>query len=699
MLPPPTHTPLIALPALVLDLETTGLDIRTDRVVQVAAIAMQGDVRNKMPELESLVNPQQPIPERSSAIHGILDKDVVGAPRFTDIADKLREIFSGRVIVGHNIGFDIAILRHEFAREGLPWHEPVAIDIGQLVGALQPALPDLGLETVTSALGVSIQHRHSALGDCEAAAEVWARLVPILREREIRTLGETVSLAGERQDLLLHQAQAGWFSIPGELVTAPAPSAPRIDSYVFEQRLADVMSSPPAFIAQSTVVRAAARVMTERGVGALLVGDETEPAAGIVTESDLLRMVAQHDKDPDTAAVSEIMSSPVESMRSDEMLYRALGRMDRTGVRHLCVINETGAAVGMVSQRDLLQHRARGQDMLSDALEAANDAPSLAAAFAQVTPVASRLMQEDLDGVDIARVVSTELQALTGRAARLCIDAMQADGKGPPPSDWCVLVLGSGGRGESLLGADQDNALIHTGNEKDDAWFAEFGARLADLLDAAGVPRCKGDVMAASAQWRGSISIWNRRVDDWLRRARPQDLLNVDIFFDLAAVAGNADLAHRLHHDAVRAASKTPPFLGLLAQSVLAIPPRFSLLGRLPAKDGRIDLKRDGLLPLVSLARTLALRVGARSRATPERLRDAAAAGRLPDADAARLISLHTLILTLILEQQLLDRDEGIATSNTVVLRRLAKKQQSELMKGLHHLDTLVHEVQSLISG
>lgn len=699
MLPPPTHTPLIALPALVLDLETTGLDVRTDRVVQIAAIAMQGDVRAKSPELETLINPLLEIPERSSAIHGIFDKDVADAPRFRDIADKLREVASGRVIIGHNIGFDIAVLRHEFAREGLTWQEPTTIDIAQLLGALQPSLPDLGLETVASALGVNIQHRHSAIGDCEAAAEAWAQLVPILREREIRTLGEAVSLASERQDLLLHQAQAGWFAIPGELVTAPTPRAPRIDSYVFEQSLSDVMSSPPVFVSADTVVRAAARAMTEHGVGALLIGQENEPARGIVTESDLLRMISQHDRNPDTAKISELMSWPVESMHSDAMLYRALGRMDRTGVRHLCVVDESGMAVGMVSQRDLLQHRARNQDMLSDALEAAHDAPSLASAFAQVTSVASRLLLEDLDGVDIARVVSTELQALTGRAAQLCIDSMQAEGKGPPPADWCLLVLGSGGRGESLLGADQDNALIHTGNEEDDSWFAEFGARLADLLDAAGVPRCKGEVMAVSTQWRGTLSTWYRRIDDWLQRARPQDLLNIDIFFDLVSVAGNSELAHRLHGDAVRAASRTPPFLGLLAQSVIAVAPRFSLLGRLPLQEGRIDLKRDGLLPLVSLARTVALRVGSRSRATPERLRDAVAGGRMPDGDAARLINLHSTILTRILEQQLLDRDAGIATSNNVVLKRLGRKQQSELLNGLRHLNTMVNEVQGLISG
>ena len=98
-----------------------------------------------------------------------------------------------------------------------------------------------------------------------------------------------------------------------------------------------------------------------------------------------------------------------------------------------------------------------------------------------------------------------------------------------PAAPWCVLLLGSGGRGESLLSADQDNAIVHAGSEEDDAWFAALGSHLADLLDEAGVRRCQGGIMAANAEWRGSVPAWRERVAGWLRRSAPEDLLHVDI--------------------------------------------------------------------------------------------------------------------------------------------------------------------------
>jgi len=690
----------VALPTLVLDLETTGLDVKNDRVIQVAAIYMQGDRLTDRFEIDTLVNPQITIPKQSIAIHKIQDDDVAEAPLFPVIAERLKNLFSGHVVIGHNIGFDIAVLRHEFARAELSWHEPPVIDIGQLLGALQRSLPDLGFETVASALGVEIRDRHSARGDCRAAAEIWAKLVPMLRDREIRTLGEAQALAGERQDLVLHQTQAGWFTAPDELVAVTSQAnMPRIDSYVFEKQLGDVMRSPPIFIEAITPVRQAMQKMVENKIGALLIGEAGKAPVGIVTENNLLRVVARGDLDLDQAPVNTVMSSPVVAMRSDEMLYRALGRMDHMGIRHLCVNDKYDVPVGMVSQRDLLRHRARGPDMLRDALATAKDIPELAAAYADVKPVASHLLAEDLDGVEIARVISSELQGLTARAVKLSMDAMKADGHGEPPADWCVIVLGSGGRGESLLGADQDNALIHTGSEDDDAWFAEFGRHLADTLDAAGLPRCKGGVMVSNPPWRGTISQWRKRIDDWLRRASSDDILNVDIFFDMISVAGNTELARQVHKDAVQVASKSPAFLGLLAQSTRSVAPRFSLLGNLSLENGRLNLKRDGLLPLVSLARTLALRIGSRSRATPERLRDVVAAGRLGEKDAERLIQLHVLMLTLILKQQLDDIEEGIPTGNSVRFRELDRDVQQQLKRGLHRLDMVVNEIQSLISA
>jgi CBS domain-containing protein len=694
-LPPSTRTPLAALPALVLDLETTGLDVRNDRVVQMAAVGMLGATILDEPRLDRIIDPGVPMPATAARIHGLSDADVRGATRIADVAGTLSALLSGRVVIGHHIGFDLAMLRHETTRAGLTWHEPVEVlDIAQLAGALDPALPDLGLDTIATQFGIEIENYHTAMGDCMAIARVWAKLIGVLRDTDIRTLGEAMSFAARRDDLVLRQAQLGWSAASGSATARPVEtSAIRIDGFAFERCLKDLMSVPPAMIHAGASLREAARTMVERRIGALLIGSPNAPPAGIVTERDLLRIAATERHDFDRITVTEVMTSPVESMSGDEMLYRALGRMDRLSIRHLCVLDAAGRAIGMVSQRDLLQHRARGANMLGDALMAAEDTPTLADAFARVPEVATRLVAEGLGGSDVARVVSAELRALTRRAAELGVARLEAEGHGPPPAAWCLLVLGSGGRGESLLGADQDNALIHTGNDDDDAWFAEFGAHIADLLDAVGVPRCKGGVMAATLQWRGTRDDWRERIDAWLRRARPEDLLNVDIFFDLVPVAGDFGLARGLHDDAVRAAASTPAFMALLAESVRSVAPRIGLFGGLVVKDGRVNLKRDGLLPLVSLARTLALRVGSTSRATPERLRDAVAGGRLADGDAQALIELHGELLTLILNQQLLDLDDGIPLSNRVELKSLNRRHRSRLKQGLRLLDGVVSEL------
>ncbi|TIR45492.1 MAG: DNA polymerase III subunit epsilon, partial [Mesorhizobium sp.] len=84
-------------------------------------------------------------------------------------------------------------------------------------------------------------------------------------------------------------------------------------------------------------------------------------------------------------------------------------------------------------------------------------------------------------------------------------------GHGPPPCAYAVLVLGSGGRGESLMAPDQDNAIVFADGEPngpEDRWFKNLGAKLADMLDISGVPYCKGGVMASNATFRGSLDTW-----------------------------------------------------------------------------------------------------------------------------------------------------------------------------------------------
>ena len=688
--PPSGLSPLSALPLASLDLETTGLDAARDRVIQIGVVLLDGSVLLDEPRMACLVNPDMALPATAARITGLDDAALSGAPALEQVLPRLADLLAGRVVIGVHIAFDLAVLRTQARRLGMAWSDPPSLDVGKVLAALEPTLPHTGMEAVTGMLGVTVSRRHDAPADARAAAECFQRLLPRLSAAGVRTLAEARALVARRRDLVEREVASGWHGGAG----SPAMEAARLDGTVFARTLRDVMSAPPVWIPPGTGLADAARVLVDRRIGSALVGPGHGAPTGIVTERDLLRGLV--DSSP-LAAVEGVMSAPVAGLGQEELLYRALARMDRLGVRHLAVTDGEGRACGMVSHRDLLHHRAREELAVRDATATAASERELATAFGRVPEVAEGLLADGLDGRAIARVIGRELQAVTARMADLACERMVARGRGGPPGGFAVLVLGSGGRGESLLGADQDNALVHDGEPADGEWFAEFGLILAEGLAEAGVRLCDGGVMASNPEWRGTVDQWRGRVAHWLSRARPGDLLNVDIFFDLAPVAGDPSLGHRLRQDAVAAAAATRPFLGLLAQSVTGLAPRLGFLGRLPVEGGRVDLKRHGLLPLVSLVRALALRSGHDVASTGARLDRIEGAGRLGAADCAALLQFQTTCMTLILRQQVEDMRNGMKPSNRVDLAGIPTPDQRSLKSGMNRVATIISDLPALM--
>jgi CBS domain-containing protein len=101
-------------------------------------------------------------------------------------------------------------------------------------------------------------------------------------------------------------------------------------------------------------VRDAAREMTNRNYGAIVVTDEAGKLAGIVTERDLMTKVVAKGLDPDMASVREIMTVAVRTAREDDEVADCLEAMSEGRFRHLPVVDAEGAPVGMVSQRDFV---------------------------------------------------------------------------------------------------------------------------------------------------------------------------------------------------------------------------------------------------------------------------------------------------------------------------------------------------------
>jgi len=699
-------TPLIALDAVVIDTETTDLDPAKARIVEIAALRLLGGRLDTQPPLRRLVRPGELIPAAASQIHGIDDATVANAPVFSAIADEISARLEGAVVIGHSLGFDIAVLKREFARAGMIWTPPRSLDTRLLAEIAAPDLAGYSLESLAAWLGVTAGKRHSALGDAETTARIFFALLPKLRAVGIRTLAEAERACRAMTAALESQHRAGWAEPVKALVDAmPSAAAGRIDSYRYRHRVADVMRAPALFIAPDAPLGAVLDRMMREQVSSLFVhpdgaGGLARPAeTGIATERDLLRELAKSGAAALSTPVSEVASRPLAAVPVDAFCYLAIARMNRLRTRHLGVTDAAGYVIGALSARDLL--RLRGEDAISlgDELEEAASVPDLASAWARLPRVAAALLHEDMPGHSLAALVSRQLCALTAHAAMLAEQRMRDNGQGGPPCAYAFAVLGSAGRGESLLAMDQDNALVFAEGAPDgpeDKWFQQLGVHVADILHEVGVPYCKGGVMAKNPQWRGSVATWSARIVNWIQHSNPRDLLSVDIFFDMLGVHGDIDLTGAIWREAYDAAKGQADFAKLLAETAGAITPGFTLFGRFKSDQGRIDLKKSGLFGIVSAARALAICHHVVEHSTPARIAGISALGLGDESDLEALVEAQGTFLDLLAAQQVEDIEHGVPPSNAVAIKRLSRRDRERLrfaLDAVKHLDELTRDL------
>ncbi len=121
----PQTTPRLRLtrPMVSFDLETTGLDIASDRIVEICCVKLHIDGRREV--RTQRLNPGRPIAPQATAVHGITDADVAGSPRFEQAAADLHAFFVGCDLTGFNIEhFDLPLLTNEFGRAGRTFPAP-----------------------------------------------------------------------------------------------------------------------------------------------------------------------------------------------------------------------------------------------------------------------------------------------------------------------------------------------------------------------------------------------------------------------------------------------------------------------------------------------------------------------------------------------------------------------------------------------
>jgi signal-transduction protein with cAMP-binding, CBS, and nucleotidyltransferase domain len=458
------------------------------------------------------------------------------------------------------------------------------------------------------------------------------------------------------------------------------------------------MSAPVATMPKTAGLLEACRVMAQKGVSSIVITQDDLPV-GIVTERDVLRVVAQSGSIVLHTPLSSVMSSPVVTISEDAFVFVAIGRMERLNLRHLLATDRQGRAVGMITARGLLKLRSGSAVALGDGIASAASAETLKEARTTIPGLARKLQEEDVRAGSIAGIVTSALCDTTARAAELAEASMVESGLGPAPAKYSLLILGSGGRGESLFSADQDNALVHLGKEEDTPWFREFGKRISSLLERAGVPLCKGGVMASNDPWCRSFDAWKAEIDRWVAKANGEDILNVDIFIDFKVVHGASDIADGLREHLLSKGGRSAAFLHILAASTADMKVPLGLFGQFLTQDGLIDIKLRGMMPLVGAVRVLALKHRIAATSTCDRLARLAEEGHMPKGEAKSLGELHEFLLGLMIRQQLANLSMGKRTSNKISPRDLTRVERKRLKTGFKQVQALSWMLQNALSS
>lgn len=215
----------------VIDVETTGLSPQRDRILELAIVRLD-ESGAIVDEWVSRFDPEGPV--GATHIHGITQADVVGQPRFADVAPMVMAALSGLAVVAHNAKFDLAFLRNELKGAGwsVPW-----IAAYCTLDASYAYLPDMDRRRLVDccwAVGVRLEDAHSALGDARAAAGLLGAYLtvnggpdPILLEALAAARSTDWPGSPVRQPLTTEQRAAGGSVRARPMrITPPRPSTP-----------------------------------------------------------------------------------------------------------------------------------------------------------------------------------------------------------------------------------------------------------------------------------------------------------------------------------------------------------------------------------------------------------------------------------------------------------------------------------------
>ncbi len=184
---------------VVFDIETTGLSPMYNKIIEIGAVRIKdGRITDKFSQF---VNPEVPIPYTITKLTSINDNMVLDAPVIEEVLPKFLEFVGSAVMVAHNAGFDTGFIKEFAKRQGLPFDYTI-VDTMTLAHILIPELGKYTLDRLCKQFNVSLENHHRACDDAGATAEIFVKMLKMLKGRDIRTIKELNNLGQTSPDAI-----------------------------------------------------------------------------------------------------------------------------------------------------------------------------------------------------------------------------------------------------------------------------------------------------------------------------------------------------------------------------------------------------------------------------------------------------------------------------------------------------------------
>jgi CBS domain-containing protein len=465
-----------------------------------------------------------------------------------------------------------------------------------------------------------------------------------------------------------------------------------------DQPVSAVICAEPVVCAPDTTIREAAERMTAAGQTSVVV-DLGEGGLGIVTDGDLRTRVLAAGLGSE-APVSAAMSSPAYTCTPDRPAGEVLLEMLDRGFGHFPVVSARGTVLGVVEDMDLVAIRTRSSFYLRQRITQARSVSELVVVAGELGPMVISLHDAHVDAANVMAVYTVVVDAVIRRVLELIVARDE-----PPAVDFAWLALGSQARREALPSSDVDSAIVWFGDE-DEARCAQIRERLVAVAApvVAALERCglridENGVNASAAPFVRSVGSWQKVARSWIADpTQDKALILASVLVDSRPVWGQHTGTPVA--DTFQLAPDNPGMLRLLARFALSHRPptgffRGLVVDHTGEHRGRLDLKRGGALPIAALARWGAMAAGVTIASTVERLRAAADADVLSDADAHTLVDAFELINNLRLEHQVEQLRASAAPDDYIDPRKLSALMRTQLKEAFRAVTSVQKRVNS----